>query len=208
MAMPEPTASSLPLALPLATPIEVSTENAVRLGLNSTHTGRLAIASDRQVSDAVAAEETSLVSQGPTEQTEIRVQVRLMDGTVTGARVVNSRSGVALVELDDPLDPPGRQLASLTPGEAEQVMVLSDEPHAVSYAQLTRRDGDTDSEPLNLIAGTPVVTADGELLGICVEQEQGEYTHFISVGELLFAAISQRPTPQRPSHPPAQSQDR
>jgi hypothetical protein len=205
MAQPDTTPSDLPLA----TPIEVTPENAALLGFDSTHTGRLAMASERQVSvAAAAATETSSVNQDPAGPTEVRVQVRLMDGTVTGARVVNSRSGVALVELDAPFEAPGRQLASLDPDDTEEVVVLSEQPHTVSYSQLSRGNRDTDSEPLHLVAGTPVVTAEGELLGICVEHEQGDHTHFIPVSELLSAAISSEPLRRQPPSRPAQSRDR
>ena len=202
MTIPEITLS----ALPLATPIEVTPENAALLGFGSS-TGRFAMASDHQVSAAVAASSASSVDHDPTVPQETRVQVRLMDGSVTGARVVTSRSGVALVELDTPSEDPGRPLASLAPNEAEEVVVLAEKPHRLTYAELARDRERADNSDLQLVAGTPVVTADGELLGICVEHEQGDHTHFIPISELLSDAISQGPTPQSPQGQRSRPQD-
>jgi hypothetical protein len=107
--------------------------------------------------------------------------------------MISSRSGVALIELDQPPQLPGRQLATITPGETDEVVLLSEKPQTVTYAQLM---GISDGEPLQLVGGTPVVNADGLLLGMCVEHSQGVHTHFISVNEMLSFATS--PVTKRP----------
>lgn len=133
--------------------------------------------------------------KAPEVRLEIRLEVRLRDGSVTGARVISSRSGVALIELDQPPQLRGHQLAQIPPRETDEVVLLTEKPHTIPYARLSDL---LEGEPLQLVGGTPVVNADGLLLGLCVEHSQGVYIHFISVNEMLSAAIS-APT-RRPSH--------
>lgn len=189
-------------AIPLATPIDLSAEWARLLGLAPDSARRIAMASDYQVAalGAIAPPRSRSQPDGDEDpqnrleiQREVQLEVRLLDGTVTGARMISSRSGVALIELDQPPQLPGRQLATVTPGQADEVVLLSEKPQTVTYARLT---GIPDEEPLQLVGGTPVVDADGLLLGMCVEHSQGVYTHFISVNELLSFATS--PVTKRP----------
>jgi hypothetical protein len=264
------------LLIPLATPIELSAEWALRLGLTGEFTGQLAMASDHQIWSATshnisspsdAARESAgdavpdatkdspdpapsdpLVNPGsdlrpsatpddelmiatagdapqtetghgahvpqgsePTRtssntarpvspsasradlQKEFRLQVRLHDGSITGARIVATRSGVALIELDQPSGTQGRKLATLTPVDTDHVVLLTDQPQTMTYAQLI---GLNQREDLGVVGGAAVVTSEGYLLGICVEHSDGLHTRFISVDELFSAATS--PAAKRP----------
>jgi hypothetical protein len=119
--------------------------------------------------------------------------VRLVDGSTTGARIISSQLGVALIELDQRLGTPGRPLATLTPSDTDEVVVLTDQPQTMTYAQLKGLSG---VDARKLVAGTPVVSADGFLLGMCVEHSEGIHTHFISVDE-LFSFATVPPTKRR-----------
>jgi hypothetical protein len=129
----------------------------------------------------------SLPESGGDLQKEFRLQVRLHDGSIAAARIVAKRSGVALIELDQPSGAHGRKLATLTPVDNEHVVLLTDQPQTMTYAQLI---GLNQRDALGLVGGAAVVTAEGHLLGICVEHSDGLHTRFISVDELFSAATS------------------
>jgi hypothetical protein len=125
--------------------------------------------------------------RGPNVSKDLRLLVRLADGSVANARIIFSQSGVALIELDQRPVAPGRQLATLTPVDTDEVVLLTEQPQIVTYAQLK---GHRSSDSLKLVGGTPVVNAEGFLIGLCVEHSEGDHTHFISVDELLSVATS------------------
>ena len=202
--------------VPLATPIDLAAEADTLFGLNQTYSGNLAVASSHQVGIAVADNDSAAVTatttitaatsglnsdselnaaMEPTTVTELttsdfassspRLEVRLEDGTRTGARVVASWAGVALIELDQQPGARGRRLATSTPAASDVVVLLAERPRRVTYGQLLHQ---ISHGGLRLAGGTPVVSTDGLLLGICVEDDQGNQTKFITAAELVAAS--------------------
>jgi hypothetical protein len=197
--------------IPLATMIDTDVEIGGLFGLNQTYNGNLAVASDHQVAIAAADSEAaspsvsvvseshpdspqppesadsaitiSSLSSSPTPQS--RLEVRLEDGSRIGARVIASRSGVALVELEQRPGSLGRKLATSVPAASDVVILLTERPRRLTYGQLLQtiaRGG------FQLAGGTAVVSLDGELLGICVEDTQSEHTRFVTAAELADAS--------------------
>jgi hypothetical protein len=209
-----PDLTTTPLArtkvIPLATPVNAVAEINELFGLDKTYRGNLAVASDHQVTialtdnhaaaatDTTATEliaESSSTHGSPTRPITMsssssgpspsRLEVRLEDGTRTGARVIASRAGVALIELDQHLGPRSRSLATSAPDVKDVVVLLTERPQRLTYGQLLQmvtRGGSV------LAGGTPVVSIDGVLLGICVEDTQGGNTRFITAAELAAAS--------------------
>jgi hypothetical protein len=197
--------------IPLATMIDTDVDIGGLFGLNQTYNGNLAVASDHQVTIAAADSETadtsvslasgthpdspqhpapaesaitiSSISSSPAPSS--RLEVRLEDGSRIGARVIASRSGVALVELDQPPGSLGRKLATAVPAASDVVVLLTDRPRRLTYGQLLQAIAPGGLQPAG---GTAVVSLDGELLGICVEDTQSGQTRFVTAAELADAS--------------------
>lgn len=161
---------------PMATPIRITPERAVRLGLDADAVSRVAITPSEE-----------LTSSGD-------IQVRLPDGSTAAARVIGSRAGISVIEL--PLAPTGESYSITTvppSSEDAEVRVLALEPYTIRFAHVN--GDDSSARPA---AGTAVVTLDGELLGFCVDHEDEDLV-FISADELLESATETLPSDPVPA---------
>lgn len=93
------------------------------------------------------------------------LSVELVSGRTGLARVVALLERAAVVALDAELaDEPAHQLATDPPTADETVTVLLDEPVRIALSELAS---------LDVPDGTPVVDADGGLIGLCTDSPDG-----------------------------------
>jgi len=112
-----------------------------------------------------------------------RIDVVLVTGHVTRARVVDpgEDGGIAWVALDAGESDQGLDVASDMPRADDVVTVLADPPMLVEFAHI----GDVDAAD-----GTPVVDDDGDVVGMCIQQEDDGNADFTPIDELVGDAAT------------------
>jgi hypothetical protein len=92
--------------------------------------------------------------------------VRLASGPVVTAAVIDTtHEGLVVVTIAEP-DDSGHDVAGALPGADEMVTILADPPVTVLFGDIASVGADE---------GTPVVDADGELIGLCTRSGDGEH---------------------------------
>lgn len=90
--------------------------------------------------------------------------VRLTSGPVVTAAVVDTTEAglvvVTIVEADDP----GHAVAGTLPGDDEMVTILTDPPITIAFGDIAT---------VGVDEGTPVLDADGDLVGLCTRSGDG-----------------------------------
>jgi hypothetical protein len=112
-----------------------------------------------------------------------RIDVVLVTGHVTRALVVDpgTSGGIAWVALDSGAFDHGLDVASDMPRADDVVTVLADPPMLVEFAHI----GQVDAED-----GTPVVDDDGDVVGMCIQHDDGGNADFTPIDELVGAAAN------------------
>ena len=105
------------------------------------------------------------------------LDVNLAGGRTRAARVVGRAGETVLVELDVP--EPGVDLAHDRPERHEIVTVLAQPPVTIHLADL---------DDLDVAEGTAVLDDDGDLVGLCSEDEDG--TRLMAVSEELAGSTN------------------
>jgi hypothetical protein len=94
-----------------------------------------------------------------------RIAVRLASGATVDAEIVATFGHAAFVTLGSvPADEPAHHVATSAPGDDDMVTVLLSPPRSVRLAELAA---------VGAPEGTAVVDADGRLVGLCTETDDG-----------------------------------
>ena len=116
--------------------------------------------------------------------------VRLTSGPVVTAAVIDiSAEGLVVVTIADP-DQYGHAVAGALPGDDEMVTILADPPITILFGDIATVGADE---------GTPVLDADGDLIGLCTRSGDGA-THVVDVtGQSPPAPVGSAPPSTTPA---------
>ena len=104
----------------------------------------------------------ALVLRTSLGDTDAMPDLILPSGRVTSGEVMADAGDTVLVHLDD--HEPGHEVADHRPHDRDMVKVMTEPPVEVTLADLDRVD---------VVDGTPVVNAEGHLIGLCSERAGG-----------------------------------
>jgi hypothetical protein len=119
------------------------------------------------------------VSQDDIRRADNRlIDVELVTGHVTRALVVDpgENGGIAWVSLDDGAYDHGLDVASDVPLADDVVTVLAHPPMLVEFAHI---------EQVEAADGTPVIDDDGDVVGLCMQDDDSGDVDFTPIGELV-----------------------
>jgi hypothetical protein len=111
------------------------------------------------------------------------IDVVLVTGHIARALVVDpgESGGLAWLSLDAGNVDHGLDVAVEMPRAGDVVTVLADPPMLVDFAHI---------EQVEAADGTPVVDDDGDVVGMCIEQDDSGQADFTPIGELVGAGAT------------------
>ncbi|MGH9134726.1 MAG: hypothetical protein ACRDZZ_12360 [Ilumatobacteraceae bacterium] len=114
------------------------------------------------------------------------IDVELVTGHIASALVVDpgENGGIAWVAVDSGEFDHGLDVASDMPHADDIVTVLANPPMIVEFAQIEAIDA------ADVADGTPVVDDDGDVVGLCIQPDEGGNAGFIPIDELVGAATT------------------